>query len=758
VSRSGNFGYLVEHEPLLATLGAAAEVYLLSDPNTAMFKARQFGEELTHYLVRLLRLTGIGDRQVDRIAALARHGVVVPQVRAWLDEVRLTGNHAVHEYYAEARAALRSVEYCFNLGDWLHRALTPEDTTRRVFLPPEPDTQRAADTPAERRELAELRAELADHKRRLEQSRQRFDGHETQLERERAAAAAARVELARAAADREALQARLDELSATIEALRAGGPARMDLVNATGRDALVANAQRAAQPLLSEAQVRVEIDAMLRRAGWQVQDVSELNLTAGPGVAVREVTTAAGRADYVLYVDRSLVGVIEAKREGADLSEAQRQAARYAAGLTASQRLSAWRATLPFQYDADGNQVRFRNALDPDARTRVVFAVHRPETIARWMREADTDRSAPTLRARMRSLPGTFLDDRPLRPAQTRAIAGLERSLARDEPRALIQMATGAGKTYTVVAESHRLLKHADARRILFLVDRNNLGKQAATEFANYQVPDDGRKFTDLYAVQRLSGPSILDSSSVVISTIQRLWKTLTGQVVPDVDDDDPAQDSYDLVDEPVDVCYNAAIPPEAFDVIVVDECHRSIYGRWRAVLEYFDAHVVGLTATPVAQTFGFFHQNLVSEYTYEQAVADGVNVDFDVYRIRTEIGEQGGTIPAETVVPIRDRRTRRERYQELEDDLVYTAVEEGKKVISKGRLRLVLETFRDNLFTEIFPPVGGRARGTVPKTLIFAKDDNHAEEIVGMVREVFGKGDEFCAKITHAARRPRIV
>jgi type I restriction enzyme R subunit len=309
-------------------------------------------------------------------------------------------------------------------------------------------------------------------------------------------------------------------------------------------------------------------------------------------------------------------------------------------------------------------------------------------------------------------------------------------------------MATGAGKTYMAVTETYRLLKYAKARRVLFLVDRNNLGKQAYTEFDNFVTPDDGRKFTELYNVERLGAAAIRDSTKVVISTVQRLYARLRGEPVdPDVEDE--AYDSYD-VGGVVEVQYSTDLPPETFDLVIVDECHRSIYGVWRQVLEYFDAYLVGLTATPVKQTFGFFHQNLVSEYTYRESVVDEVNVDFDVYRIRTEHAERGATIDRGTVVPIMSRPTRHKRYEELEEDFTWTSPQLGRKVISTGQLRLVTEIFRDHLFTEIFP-----GRTYVPKTLIFAVDDNHAEEIVQMVRAVFSKGNDFCQKITYKAANP---
>jgi type I restriction enzyme R subunit len=325
-------------------------------------------------------------------------------------------------------------------------------------------------------------------------------------------------------------------------------------------------------------------------------------------------------------------------------------------------------------------------------------------------------------------------------------VEALERSLAEQHfDRSLVQMATGAGKTYTAVTESYRLLKHAGFRRILFLVDRNNLGDQTLREFQNYATPDDGRRFTELYNVDKLTGAGMVGSSHVVISTIQRVHAALRGQQVPD--EDDPNLDDY-TPDAPVEVVYNREMPPESFDLIIVDEAHRSIYGVWRGVVEYFDAHVIGLTATPGKQTFGFFRQNLVSEYTYAQSVADNVNVDFEVYRIRTKITEQGSTVDAGTVVPVRDKRTRRERYLSLTDDLNYRPSEVDRAVTARPQIRLILDTFRDRLFTEIFP-----GRTTVPKTLIFCKDDNHAEEVVTIVREVFGKGNDFAAKITYSAR-----
>lgn len=503
--------------------------------------------------------------------------------------------------------------------------------------------------------------------------------------------------------------------------------------------------------LPAEQQARVLIDSQLRAAGWVVQDGKATNLFAGDGVAIREAVMAPGhgRVDYLLYVNKRVVGVIEAKPVGTPLSGVEWQSAMYAGGLPEShrQRADLRDGRLPFAFEASGSETHFTNGFDPDPRSRQIFSFPRPSTLARIIRDAVTDSEAPTWRAKVRVLP--LLNEAPLRPAQVTAIHGTERSLAEQRfDRSLIQMATGAGKTYTAVTLAYRLLKYGGFTKILFLVDRNNLADQTLAEFQNYTAPDDGRRFSEVYAVDKLTGAGMLASSNVVISTIQRVFKVLNGNDVPG--NDDPQLDDY-VPETPVSVSYAPDMPPETFDLVIVDEAHRSIYGVWRGVLEYFDAHVVGLTATPGKQTFAFFRQNLVSSYTYQESVSDGVNVDFDIYRIKTKITEQGDHIEAGTLVPKIDKRTRVQRIEQINEDIDYTAGQLDRAVTNPNQIRMVLQTFRDRLFTEIFP-----GRQAVPKTLIFAKDDAHAEQVVTTVREVFGKGNDFAAKITYNTHDPK--
>jgi type I restriction enzyme R subunit len=498
-----------------------------------------------------------------------------------------------------------------------------------------------------------------------------------------------------------------------------------------------------------------------------VQVVKSVNLHAGRGVAIREfpLERGFGFADYLLYIDGKAAGVIEAKKAGVTLSGVEIQSDRYTQGLPLT--LPAWFRPLPFRYQSTGIETRFTSGLDPDPRSRNVFSFHRPETLADWLDTACRSVESAThqpgavaepgviwspdcYRQRLRRLPPLHTEG--LWSAQFKAIGNLEKSLAADRPRSLVQMATGSGKTFTAVSFIYRQLKFAGARRVLFLVDRANLGRQTLKEFQQYQSPCTPYKFTEEYIVNHLQSSRLDSTARVCICTIQRLYSILRGEELAPELEEESLFDHASLFKEPSPVVYNPAIPPETFDLIVTDECHRSIYNLWRQVLEYFDGFLVGLTATPGKQTFGFFNQNLVMEYPHEQAVADGVNVNYDVYRIRTRITQGGSVVEAGHFVDHRERETRAVRWERLDEELSYEANQLDRDVVAIDQIRTVIRTFRDKVLTEIFP-----GRTWVPKTLIFAKDDSHAEDIVRIVREEFGKGNDFCQKITYrtTGRKP---
>ncbi|ORJ53703.1 DEAD/DEAH box helicase family protein [Geothermobacter hydrogeniphilus] len=506
-----------------------------------------------------------------------------------------------------------------------------------------------------------------------------------------------------------------------------------------------------------EAEARRQIDAMLAACGWLVQDVSAADIHAGRGVAIREFPLPGhGFADYLLYVDGRAAGVIEAKKVGTTLTGVEIQSARYTTGLPDG--LPRWHNPLPFCYESTGTETRFTNGLDPEPRSRNVFAFHRPELLADLLDSALPQHGLPgnlggasiaaestpqTFLARLQQMPE--LKTEGLWPAQIKAIQNLEVSLKENRPRALIQMATGSGKTFTGINFIYRLIKFAGARRVLFLVDRGNLGRQTLKEFQQYVSPYNNFKFSEEYIVQQMTSNVLDTTARVTICTIQRLFSMLKGRELPEELDEESMGELGSLFKEPEPITYNPDIPIGTFDIIVTDECHRSIYNLWRQVLEYFDAYLIGLTATPSKQTFGFFNKNLVMEYGHPHAVADGVNVNYDVYRIKTSITEQGSEVEAGYYVDKRDRETREVRWEQLDDDVSYEAKQLDRDVVAVDQIRTVIQTYRDKLFTEIFPN-----RTEVPKTLIFAKDDSHAEDIVRIVREEFGKGNDFAQKITY--------
>jgi type I restriction enzyme R subunit len=490
---------------------------------------------------------------------------------------------------------------------------------------------------------------------------------------------------------------------------------------------------------------RQNIDKKLEQAGWHVQDYKDLNPSAGLGVAVREYPTGSGSSDYILFVDRKPVGVIEAKKEGHTLSQVHDQTVRYA-----SDELKFIKQVkdLRFQYESTGTETYFSNGLDPSPRQREIFHFHKPETLDEWNKEDES------LRGRLDQFP--TLGSSGLRVCQLNAIINLERSFAENKPRALVQMATGAGKTYTAITSIYRLLKFAKAKKILFLVDTRNLGKQAEQEFRAYKPTDNKRLFPELYTIQRLQSNFIDPSAQVCISTIQRMYSILKGKELDESLEDESPYESK-TIDKPVEVVYNPKIPIETFDFIIVDECHRSIYNLWKQVLDYLDAFMIGLTATPDKRTYAFFHENVVSEYTLKQSIADKVNVGYDVYTIETEITRDGAAIKAKQYVDLRNKMTRKKEWTQLEDEVNYQGSQLDKDIVNPSTIRNIIKEYKRILREEFYPErwIGFSQRDCepeVPKTLIFAKTDSHAEDIVHIVREEFGEGNDFCKKITYKA------
>lgn len=501
------------------------------------------------------------------------------------------------------------------------------------------------------------------------------------------------------------------------------------------------------QDLKPEQKAREEIDKLLSLAGFELRDFKDYALgdstpNAESHLAIREFILENGtKADYMLFVAGKACGVIEAKKSSFPLSGAENQAKNYTHTLPAH--IPSYQESLPFVYMSNASEIYFTNLREPSPRARRIFAFHTPQELIEKLN------SPHSLRDRIRQIPPlSNQDSKKLRDCQKEAIEGLEKSLQQNKQRALIQMATGAGKTFTACNFAYHLLSIAKAKRILFLVDRNNLGKQAKKEFDNFSPSTDKRHFSEIYNVVHLETNHIPKESKVVITTIQRLYSILRGE--SEFDSTNEEHSAFENEDkETKEVAYNPQIGIDTFDFIVIDECHRSIYGLWRQVLEYFDAFLIGLSATPSKHTLGFFAQNIVAQYDLEKSILDKVNVGYEIFRIKTRISEQGSIIEAnaEFQVPFRDKDTRKIGYESLEEDLEYSKADLDRSVLAPSQIRTILETYKNKVFDLLFPE---RECSFLPKTLIFAKDDNHAEEIVRLAREVFNADNEFAQKITY--------
>lgn len=493
-----------------------------------------------------------------------------------------------------------------------------------------------------------------------------------------------------------------------------------------------------------EQKARKIIDEKLLTSGWTIQDVKRLNPNAAVGVAVREFPTDTGPVDYALFVNGTPVGVIEAKKseEGENITTVEGQSSRYA---NSTFKWIKCEYKIRFAYEATDKLTRFTDYNDEKYRSRTVFSFHRPETLASLIRRNDT------IRNNMKHFPE--FDGAGFRDCQITAIKTLDKSLAENKPRALVQMATGAGKTFTAITAAYRMLKFGKMNRILFLVDTKSLGEQAEREFLAYRPNDDNRSFSEIYGVRRLKSSYIPSDVQICISTIQRMYSILSGEETDESIDEISLEEVTSMEKKsPKEVVYNEKYPPEFFDCIIVDECHRSIYNVWNQVLEYFDAFIVGLTATPDKRTFAYFNQNIVSEYSREQAIIDGVNVGEDIFLIETNVGKNGAHIMKQ-LIESRNRMSREKRWKQLDEDVDYKPTQLDRDIVNPSQIRTVIKTFKENLYTKLFP-----RRKEVPKTLIFAKTDSHADDIIQIVREEFGEGNEFCRKVTYSAASPETV
>ena len=488
-----------------------------------------------------------------------------------------------------------------------------------------------------------------------------------------------------------------------------------------------------------EEKARVIIDRMFEEAGWKVVDRDKYapNMTA---VAIKEGLMVGNReADYLLFLNGKAVGVLEAKRIETDINSdiVQEQARLYT--RSCPKWCQAWfpNIPLPLAYVANSRDLMFYDTRKSNSEFEYCKKIHTPKEVKKLLSLEDDYVGLPTL------------SPKGLRACQYEAITQLEQSFRNGENRALMVLATGAGKTYTACLAAYRMLAFTPMKRILFLVDRNNLGKQAETEFGTFRLTENGDPFNTIFTVNRLKSSSVPADSNVVISTIQRLFSLLKGDEITDEEEDEEIEDRGIMLPE------NPNLPSDFFDMIIIDECHRSIYGNWQKVLNYFSkAKLIGLTATPVPETKAFFNNNIIVNYTLERSIIDGVNVDSRVYRIKTQATENGGAILEGEKVKRETRYTGKVQTLNNQETKNYTREELNRSIVNPAQIKLILETYRDAVYTEMFTdPQREPNLDYLPKTLIFALNENHAINIVQIAKEVFEHNDNrFVQKITYSA------
>ena len=502
--------------------------------------------------------------------------------------------------------------------------------------------------------------------------------------------------------------------------------------------------------LLPEEKARVEIDRQLTAAGWDIVPRDEY--VPKSASAVKEALMQGNtESDYLLFVDDKAIAVVEAKREENPLGDkVQGQAEDYACHPQKCYGL--WFPDqIPLVYLANGKKIFFKNLLQPDADYVELPEMHSPKKMLQLIGQASEFGALPRL------------DRRGLRDCQYRAETEFEKSLKAGNKRSLAVLATGSGKTYLACLAAYRLLNYTPAKRILFLADRNNLARQAESEFSTFDRTEGREEMSSLYEIKRLKKDKDIQAD-IVVSTIQKLFAVLTGRPLPE-DADEDAEDEQNTADEEkggqdaIRLGEDLKLPPDHFQLIVVDECHRSIYGKWRAVLDYFSgARVLGLTATPTPEAYAFFNGNLIEKYTYDDSVVDGVNVPSRVYRIKTQVTEHGGALREGTTVRETSRKTGEETLRVVEDRVDYDSAALDRSVTNPDQIRLVLEAYKKAVWDELYPD-REKNWAFVPKTLVFAKDDNHATQIAEVARQVFGEEfapgalpERFVRKITYTA------
>lgn len=768
----------------LVALATQAEEHFAGDPTVTLFKLRQFAEVLAQRAAAKVGLfLGPQENQQQLIDRLFDRQAISATQRTIFHDLRRVGNAAVHEGAGDHREALHQLRMARELAIWFQRSYgnNRKFDPGPFIPPPEPKKVEAGlheELQRLRDDVEARRKELETAQRAIEEARKATEAEQAAKQTAQQLAAKAQEDLAiwetlgaeevathrekaKAEAQKSAalaeqnrrLQAELASLQAAAQAM----PAK-ELARAIERSAEASEAIE-----VDEAATRKLIDRQLRDAGWQVD--SELltfergvRPTRGKNLAIAEWPTNAdgkeGWADYVLFAGLQVVAVVEAKRKHKDVMGVLPQAKRYSSGyvVRADEFLpegSPWGPhRVPFLFATNGRpylrQLRTKSGIwFLDARRRENHPVplegwYTPEGLLDLLKQ-NVDEAT----AKLKVEPMPYIE----RDYQRKAILAVERGLEEGKHELLLAMATGTGKTRTCIGLCYRLLKTKRFRRVLFLVDRNALGKQTADAFKDLRL-ENLQTFTDIFDVKELADLRPARETKLQIATIQAMVKRVLG----------PFNDAGE-----------ADIPPvDQYDCVVVDECHRGYLldrelsdremlfrdeddyiSKYRRVLDHFDAVKIGLTATPALHTKEIFGAPVYS-YSYREAVVDGFLVDHEPpVRIVTKLAHDGIHYDAHEEVLVLDRETQTLHKEELADEVKFDVDHFNRRVITENFNKAVI----GELVNHIDP-------GQDEKTLVFCASDEHADMVVVLLKEAlrakYGSvDDDAVAKITGATDRP---
>ena len=743
-----NFAHLQAHDSQLVRLGRLAERYFADDSNTCLLKLRQFAEVLAQVVAARAGLRTVADEnQYDLLRRLQDEGVIPREVFQLFDQIRFVGNKANHALQGDHSKALSCMKLCWQLGVWFHRVFKDPNFKSGPFIPPVAPPNESDEL---RTELTRLQQELDAYQATHQQTAQQLEATITSLKEAQDERSFWEQFAAETEKDRAALEQRLVALQTT-----AAAQPRQELLQ------FIQAANNAAQKLvLDEADTRKLIDEQLRRAGWEA-DGETLRYGRGArpekgrNLAIAEWPTESGSADYVLFLGLMPIATVEAKRKSVDVADALHQAKRYSRHFKAKGDATLPENTwgefrVPFAFSANGRdylrQLHTRSGIwfcdlrKPDNLSRPLPGWYTPEGLKALLK-LDADASRQKLASE------GFNYSFGIRDYQRAAIHAIEHGIAQGRREMLLAMATGTGKTKTCIALIYRLLKAQCFRRILFLVDREALGEQAANAFKDTRM-ENLQTFADTFGIKELADKTPDSDTMVQIATIQGMVQRVLN---PGENAIPPAVDSYDCII--VDECHRGyLLDRELSDTEMVFRDEKDYISKYRRVLDYFDAVKVGLTATPALHTTEIFGAPIFT-YSYREAVIDGYLIDHEPpIQITTELSQSGITWQQGAEVKAYDPQRNQVELYNAPDEIHLDIEAFNRQVITEPFNRTVCQF----LARELDP-------SSPQKTLIFCANDAHADLVVDLLKQAFAEQygsveDDAVIKITGKADKPNAL